>query len=52
MVKVICQYCKYEWDYGGKLIRACCPSCRRGVLVKGRDSIIEEKKAKNASKNI
>lgn len=33
MVKVKCNYCKYEWNYTGKLVRASCPSCRRGVVV-------------------
>ena len=32
-IRMKCPYCKYEWNYNGRLIRASCPSCRRGVEV-------------------
>jgi len=26
-MKIKCNKCEYEWDYGGKLLMATCPCC-------------------------
>lgn len=29
MTEVECHHCEYEWEYGGEMERATCPSCGR-----------------------
>jgi len=36
-VNVECNHCSYEWDYGGELARATCPSCGRKTPVGDSD---------------
>jgi len=33
MPEVECHSCGYEWDYGGELTKATCPSCNVKTLV-------------------
>jgi Zn finger protein HypA/HybF involved in hydrogenase expression len=30
---VECDHCEYEWEYGGEMIKATCPSCQRKTEV-------------------
>lgn len=30
-----CHHCGYEWEYGGKMNQATCPSCQRKTPVDG-----------------
>jgi len=34
---VKCHSCGYEWDYGGELAKATCPSCNVKTLVDADD---------------
>lgn len=34
-MKIICDNCDYEWDFGGKLQQATCPNCGSKVKIKG-----------------
>lgn len=31
--RLICPHCGYAWNYGGKLLKATCPSCNQKVDV-------------------
>lgn len=32
-IQVQCYHCGYNWTYNGRLVYACCPSCRNSVRV-------------------
>lgn len=33
MTGVECDHCGYEWEYGGEMLKATCPSCQRKTPV-------------------